>query len=173
MKKILILGSGGAGKTTFALQLASKLALPLYHLDALYWKPNRQKPTDDEWNQTIIELLKKENWIIDGSYFSTLHLRVPEADTVIYLDIPNYLCIWNILKRRLKYAKWTGKTRPGLATHTSEKVYFSFLKWVWFYQKKEKPKVLQIIKQYKKTNVNILYFNNYASLEHFLNTPKQ
>lgn len=170
MKKILILGSGGSGKSTFAMKLAKKLDLPLYHLDALYWKPNRVKPSDEEWKQTVKSIVQKESWIVDGSYFGTLQLRVLEADTIIFLDIPNYQCIWNIVKRRLKYAKWTGKIRPGLASHTSEKIYFSFLKWVWNYPKKEKPKVFSTIEKYKLPNSSIFHFKNYKSLYSFFLT---
>jgi adenylate kinase family enzyme len=168
MKKILILGSGGSGKTTFALHLAEKLNLPLYHLDALYWKPNRMKPEATEWNKVVVSLVERDSWIIDGSYFDTLPLRVLEADTIIYLDIPNYICIWNILKRRLKYAKWTGRTRPGLATYTTERIYFSFLKWVWNYPQKEKPKVFSSIEKYKSDALKSYVFEDYKSLYLFL-----
>ena len=87
MKKILVLGSGGSGKTTFALQLGKKLDLPLYHLDALYWKPNREKPSEAEWNQKITELLAKDHWIIDGSYFNTLPYCVFRQRILFYFWI--------------------------------------------------------------------------------------
>jgi adenylate kinase family enzyme len=168
MNRILVIGSGGSGKSTFSIKLAHKMNLPLVHLDEKYWKPNREKPTDSEWQEKVESLLVEEKWIIDGSYLNTLALRLTKADTIILLDIHNYICIFNIIKRRLKYSKFTKRTRPGLPNYLSERIYFKFLKWVWNYRKKELPKVLSIIENSKAANAKLLIFKNYKDLyNHF------
>jgi len=93
MNRILIPGSGGSGKTTFTRKLAAKTGLPLHHLDTLYWQPGWQKPEAAAFQQRVADIGATENWIVDGSYFDTLDLRVPRADWIIFLDIPKYVCL--------------------------------------------------------------------------------
>lgn len=169
MKRVLVLGSGGSGKSTFARKIAEKTGLPLYHLDALFWKPGWVQPKPEEWKKTVSDLVEQEHWIIDGSYGGTLELRVPRADYIFYLDTPNWRCVWNILKRRIKYAKVFGRARPGMAAECPEKISFSFLTWVWFYPRKNKPKVLASIMKLKQTDATFLIFTSYDALEKFLN----
>jgi len=172
-KRILILGSGGSGKTTFARKLAAKTNLPLFHLDAIHWKPNWTAPNESEWQSQVAELVQQGSWIIDGSYFGTLNLRLPRAEMIIFLDIPNWRCIWNILKRRIQYAPFRGRTRPGMPPCCPETLYFSFLKWVWRYPKHDKPKVFHAIEKWKQSETKVLVFKKYEALENFLKTlPK-
>ena len=168
MKKVLVLGSGGSGKTTFAAKLSQKTGLPLYHLDALYWKPGWVEPPAAEWQKRIAALVEKDAWIIDGSYGGTLELRIPKADTILFLDMPNWLCVWNILKRRIKFARVFGRTRPGMAPECPETIHFSFLMWVWSYPKSKKPNVLAMINRLKQTETQVVIFKSYSALDKFL-----
>lgn len=169
-KRILLLGSGGSGKTTFARKIASKTQLPLFHLDALHWKPNWTAPDKTEWQTQVSELVQQEQWIIDGSYFGTLGLRIPRAELIVYLDIPNWRCLLNILKRRIQYAQFRGKTRPGMPAGCPETIYFGFLKWVWKYPKHDKPKVFEAIEKLKKRETKVLVFKSYEAMDTFLET---
>lgn len=168
MKRILVLGSGGSGKTTFSRKMAEKTALPLYHLDSLYWKPGWIEPEKTEWRAKLTDLVAQEEWIIDGSYGGTLDLRVPRAELIIFLDISPYRCIWNILKRRIKYARFTGLARPGMAPGCPESIWFSFLIWVWRYRRVSKPKVLNTIRNLKNEQAQVLIFNSYGAMDVFL-----
>ena len=93
MKRISIVGSGGAGKSTFAHQLADILHLPVIHLDALYWQPGWVATPQDEWRDKQQQLVQQECWIIDGNYTSTLDVRFAVADTIIFLDFPRFRCL--------------------------------------------------------------------------------
>jgi len=101
MKRILVVGSSGAGKSTFSKRLHEKLGHELVHLDQYYWKPGWVKPGESEWREIVVDLLKKDRFIMDGNYRSTLDLRLPEADTIIVIDHPRLLCLFRGLKRRL------------------------------------------------------------------------
>lgn len=169
--RILILGSGGSGKTTFARKLSDQTKLPVIHLDALHWKPNWIAPDKQSWQTQVAALVQQDTWILDGSYFGTLPLRLQRAQLIIYLDIPNWRCIWNIFKRRIQYASFRGKIRPGMPPGCPETIYFSFLKWVWTYPWKEKPKVFDSIKKLKSPGTQVLVFKSYQEMDHFLNHP--
>jgi len=146
MKRILVIGSSGAGKSTFAGRLGEATGLKIVHLDQLFWKPNWVEPTKEEWRETVEEVLQNEAWIIDGNYSGTLDLRIQRADTVIFLDFPPTICVWRILKRVAFYHK--GK-RPDMAAGCDERFDWDFVKWTWNYPKRSKPKVKSLLKSYQ------------------------
>lgn len=93
MKKIMIIGCGGSGKTTLAKQLSQELNLPLFHLDNYFWQPGWQEAPYDEFIEKQYELIMKDSWIIDGNYTRSLSIRLREADTIIFLDISRWRCL--------------------------------------------------------------------------------
>lgn len=140
MQKVMILGCCGSGKSTLARQVAERLQLPLLHLDAHYWKSGWVEPTAEDWERQVTALVQQDAWVMDGNYNKTLDLRLPYADTVIYLDLPQWLCLWRVFKRWIQYA---GKTRPDMAADCPERLEWEFLKYVWEFPKKRRPKLLQ------------------------------
>lgn len=147
MKKILVIGSSGAGKSTFSRRLHKATGLPLIHLDRLYWKPNWVEPADKiVWREGLKDVLKDEEWIIDGNYSSTMEMRLQACDTAIFLDFPHYVCTWRIFKRSVLYRK---NSRPDMAEGCYEKFDWEFLKWTWNYPKRSKPKVEGLLKRFE------------------------
>lgn len=138
MKKIAIIGSGGSGKTTLALTLGKELGLPVYHLDKLYWKPGWTKTPNNQWASIQKELCEKESWIIDGNYKSTLDIRLTACDTVIFLDVNRFICIYRAIKRTL-----ANKTRPDMAEGCEERFDFEFMKFLWDYPNKTRPQIMK------------------------------
>jgi adenylate kinase family enzyme len=138
MQRILIVGICGAGKSTLARELATRLGLPLIHLDKEYWQPGWKVPDEVWWRARVQELAAGDRWIMDGSYSSTLHLRLPRADTIIHLDFPRRIALYRILKRVfLGY----GRTRPDLADNCPEHFDWDFLKFTWNFRRDVRPKV--------------------------------
>jgi len=84
MRKIAIIGSGGAGKSTLARQLSEKLAIDVYHLDALFWQPNWVLASRETQREIQSRLVRQDSWIIDGNYGSTFDLRLTAVDTIIF-----------------------------------------------------------------------------------------
>jgi len=146
MKRILVIGSSGAGKSTFARRLSEATGLKIVHLDQLFWKPNWVEPTKEEWRETLEEILQNEAWIIDGNYSGTLDLRIQRADTVIFLDFPRAVCVWRVLKRVAFYRK--GK-RPDMAAGCDERFDWDFVKLTWNYPKRSKPKIESLLESYQ------------------------
>ncbi|MGH7713986.1 MAG: AAA family ATPase, partial [Gemmatimonadaceae bacterium] len=112
-----MIGPGGAGKTTFARELAARTGLPLIHLDALYWRPGWEPTPNEDWDRTIGQLIARNAWVMDGNYGRTLPVRLAASDTVIFLDLPRYVCLWRLLRRRVRYG---GHSRPDLPADCPE-----------------------------------------------------
>ena len=93
MKKIIVIGCPGAGKTTFAKRLSDRIGLPLYHLDAIWHKPDRTHISREAFDTRLGELLALDAWIIDGNYSRTLERRLAACDAVFYLDLPTEVCL--------------------------------------------------------------------------------
>ncbi|WP_213525866.1 DNA topology modulation protein [Paenibacillus sp. J31TS4] len=144
MKKIILIGSGGSGKSTLARQLGEKLKLEVYHLDALFWKPNWVGVPKEEQTTVQNELVKKERWIIDGNYGGTMGIRLQAADTILFLDLPRTVCVYRAVKRIVQYRK---KTRPDMGEGCPERVSLAFLKWIWKYPDTNRPGILKKLEE--------------------------
>ena len=117
-KRIAIIGNAGSGKSVLALKLHTLLKLPLYHLDQYYWKPGWERRDAEEYRKMHDDLCDKEEWIIDGVNRKVLAYRFEKADTIIFLDLPRYVCIWRIFKRTFQYF---GKETPTGAHGCAER----------------------------------------------------
>ncbi|MCK4339248.1 MAG: DNA topology modulation protein [Candidatus Cloacimonetes bacterium] len=142
MNKILILGSSGSGKSTFAKKLGELLNIEVVHLDLHYWKPNWINTPREEWKEKLKVLLQKDCWIMDGNYASSLDLRLKHADTVIFLNSKRFFCLWRCFKR---FVKFRGRVRSDLAVGCYEKFDLEFFKWIWNYPKDIKPHILKML----------------------------
>jgi adenylate kinase family enzyme len=134
MKRVLVIGSPGAGKSTFSAELGRIIKLPVIHLDKEFWQPG---------------------WVMsDGSYDGTLDIRLPRADTVVFLDYPRYLCLWRIFKR---VATGLGHVRFDMGEGCPEHVDFGFIKWIWNYRRDHYPRINEMLEKYfNKGNLIIL-----------------
>jgi adenylate kinase family enzyme len=146
MNRILVIGSAGSGKSTISQELSKTTDLPIIHLDRYYWKPNWVPTPSEEWDHFVEEAANQEQWIMDGNYSRTLDLRLKRADAIIFLDMPRILCIYRIIKRRIKYH---GKTRPDLNEECPEKLDWAFFVWVWNYKKRSRTKIMKKIETVK------------------------
>ena len=117
MDKIAIIGSPEAGKSTLAHQLSKSLNIEIIHLDRYFWQPDwREKPRGARI-EIMRELVRKERWIIEGTYLDSSEPRLNAADTIIFLDIPPWLCLYRIRQRHNKYK---GQPRPDLPDRCSD-----------------------------------------------------
>ena len=163
MKKILVIGSGGSGKSTFSRRLGEKLGLPVVHLDQLYWRPGWVETPKVEWVEIVRRELARDTWVMDGNFGGTRAMRMQAADTVIFLDLPRYLCMYRILKRTLIYRRGQ---RPDMATGCEERFDLEFIMWVWNYPNRARLNVLEELRMFPGKNV--IFLKSRGEIEQFL-----
>lgn len=144
MERILIIGCGGAGKSTLARQLGEKLDLPVVHLDKLFWKPGWVESTDAEFDEALEKELEKPRWIMDGNFNRTMQQRMKRCDTVIYLDFGRFACLSGVLKRVLTTY---GRVRPDMGEGCPERFDFEFLKWVWNFNRNKRETYYRLLNE--------------------------
>jgi adenylate kinase family enzyme len=140
MRRVLVIGSGGAGKSTFAIELAKRTGLPLVHLDALYWQPGWQPLSKSAWASTVERLIAEERWIMDGNFGGSLERRLAACDTVVFLDLPWWICLWRVIGRRVRHH---GRTRPEMSAGCNERLDWAFLWWIFSYPWQRRPAILR------------------------------
>ncbi|QVL57997.1 MAG: hypothetical protein KFB93_02640 [Simkaniaceae bacterium] len=101
MKRIVIIGSCGSGKTTLGKHLAKNLDYPVTDLDDLYWLPNWTLRPKEQFASLIEAATSSDCWIICGNQSKFRHLIWPKADTIIWLDLPLHILLWRVLSRSL------------------------------------------------------------------------
>ena len=99
MKKAIVIGCPGSGKTTFAEKLRDASGLPLYYLDAIWHKPDRTHIPREEFDLRMTGILALDEWIIDGNYSRTVERRIAAADTIFLFDLPTEACIDGATRR--------------------------------------------------------------------------
>lgn len=142
MQRVLVIGISGAGKSTLSRALAARTGLPLIHLDKEYWQPGWKETPRAEWRPKVSALAARERWIMDGNFDSSLDLRLSRADTLIWFDYPTLLCLWRALKR---VAGSYGEVRPDLAPGCPERIDVDFLRYIWRFNRVQRPRIQQQI----------------------------
>lgn len=146
MKRIAIVGNGGAGKSFLAMELGRRLGLPVLHLDAHYWKAGWVEPEGGEWEAIQSRLLAGDAWIADGNYQRTLHLRASRADTIVFLDMPRLHCFRGVLSRWLRNR---GTVRGDMASGCPERITWEFLRWIWAYPRRARPRIVAMLGEFE------------------------
>ncbi len=158
MKRVIIIGCPGGGKSTFARALAEKTGLPLYHLDMLYWNADRTTVGREVFRARLGEILAQDEWIIDGNYASTMKIRMEKCDTVFFLDMPLDVCLAGVEARR-------GKKRPDMPWIENE-VDEEFIGFIKSFISENRPKIIELIGEYNCKDV--ITFKNYGEIAEYL-----
>jgi hypothetical protein len=128
VRKVVILGRGGAGKSALSRQLSDVTGIPAVELDALFWQPGLAPMDPSRWAACQHELVQRSCWILDGDlgpYDTALAARLRAADTVVVLDFAFLRCAWRTLRR--------GREQAG------------YWRWVRAYRRRSLPGVMRAI----------------------------
>lgn len=143
--RIIVLGCPGSGKSTFARALAARTGLPLIHLDSVWWRADGSHISRDEFDRALSELLAGEKWIMDGDYSRTYEVRLRAADTVIFLDYPEDVCMAGIVGR-------VGEERPDMPW-TESTLDPELVAMVKNYARDNRPVLLDLLRRYADRQV--------------------
>jgi adenylate kinase family enzyme len=138
MRRVAIVGPGGAGKSTGARRLGELTCLPVVHLDEHYWHPGWVPTPDDEWREIVSGLAAADEWILDGNYSRTIDVRVQVADTVLLFD---FSPLGNLAR-----AMWRSIANHGQeiqAPGCPEHIDLEFWSWILHYRTRSRPRVLE------------------------------
>jgi adenylate kinase family enzyme len=127
-KRILVLGPCGSGKTCLTRELSNILDLPAVHLDARFWRPGWISTPQPEWRRVVSSLIAQDSWIMDGTYESTLDLRIPAAEAIIMIDRPRWSCLWGVVRRSLSH-----RNRPRPDAPPDQPLDLAYLRYIWRY----------------------------------------
>lgn len=150
MKKVMVIGCPGSGKSTLSIALSKATGLPLTHLDMLNWNADGTTVEKSIFLQQLTQAIDTPAWIIDGNYSNTLEMRLNACDTVIFLDYPTDVCISGILERR-------GKPRQDIPwVEKADEIDPEFLEFVENYNQTNRPQVLALLQAHPDKNILIL-----------------
>ena len=147
MKKVIVIGCCGSGKSTFARHLHACIWIPLFHLDQLNWNADKTTVEKTVFLKRVKEVIEKDTWIIDGNYGSSMEMRMQACDTVFFLDYPVDICIQGIYDR-------VGKVRTDMPWIEDE-VDEDLIEFVKNYEKEDRPEVLNLLSKYKEKDIHI------------------
>lgn len=173
MERVVIIGSSGSGKSTLARKLGEKTGLPVVHLDQHYWHPGWVETAVPLWQQVVYELVQQPQWIMDGNYRQTLDTRLQAADTIIFLDLPRWLCAWQAIQRRLQYRH---HQRPDMAPGCQETLFSpdfpDFLIRIWQYPRRARADIESRLAQWDGSK-RIIHLRSRADMHRFLADPQR
>lgn len=159
MKKAIIIGCPGSGKTTFAEKLNKCTGLPLYHLDAIWHKPDKTHISREEYDERLAEIFATPEWIIDGNYNRTIENRLIQCDTVFLFDLPTEICLHGAVER-------LGKGRydlPWIENKLSDELKTTIEE----FPQKYLPQIYELLEKYK-TEKQVIVFKSRAEAEEFI-----
>ena len=158
MKKVIVIGCPGAGKSTFSRRLKAKTGLPLYYLDMIWHKPDKTNITREEFDSALADILKKDKWIIDGNFSRTLEMRLKACDTVFLLDFPTEVCLSGVSSR-------IGTKREEMPW-IEEEFDPEFKQYIIDFPKTKLPHIYEMLEIYN--NKNIIIFKSREEMNAFL-----
>ena len=164
MKRILVIGCPGAGKTYFSKKLKEITNIPVVHMDNLYWHEDKTSISKEELENKLLPYLKQDTWIIDGNYHDTLKQRLKYATDVFFLKMPREQCIEGILER-------IDQPRDDIPWIETKKDAVELIEWTIDYEKRTREAEENLLKQYKKVNVHILHSRE--EVNSYLNSLKK
>ncbi|MTV13123.1 MULTISPECIES: DNA topology modulation protein [Bradyrhizobium] len=144
MQRVLVMGSSGSGKSTFARRLSAMTGIPTVSIDALFWKAGWVESGRDEFERRMSEAAREPRWIMDGNYMrhGAGELRRELSDTIIWFDLPRSTCMLGIFRR---IAASYGQVRPEMADGCPEKIDLEFFRYVWTYRQQQRPKLIEYL----------------------------
>ena len=161
MKRIIVIGPSGAGKSLLSEKLQNMLNIPLYHLDNIFWNEDKTHISREEFDTKLMDILKEDEWIIDGDYSRTYDVRMNASDTIIFLNYPIELCFKSVEER-------IGKAREDIPW-VEDEFDPEFKEWITNWFKDKLPKTKSLLDEYRNKK-KVIEFKTREEADIFLDS---
>ena len=165
MKRVMIIGQPGSGKSTSARQLGAALDLPVVHIDSIFWQAGWVERDDAERVAMARAAAEGEAWVIEGGMSSTWDIRIARADVVIFLDPPFLLRCWRVFKRTVRHY---GQTRPDLPEGCPERFDPEFWSYIWRTRNSNRARYADAVDQARAIGKTVAVLHSRRAWEQFL-----
>jgi adenylate kinase family enzyme len=135
VRRISVVGTSGSGKSTVGRHLALGLGVPFIELDSIHNQPGWVPLPPEEFRRRVAEAAAGDGWVIDGNYSKARPLVWARADTVVWLDLPRWTVmrqvVWRTVRRvAFRVELWNGNRErwANLFTWVPEE---SVISWAW------------------------------------------
>lgn len=150
MNKVAVFGNAGGGKSTLSKRLSEITGLPLYALDKMQHQPGGVEVSHENYQQAHQRILETDEWIIDGfGSMDTLWVRLNQADTLVFIDLPLFVHFWWVTKRlltgRFKLPEGWPEKSPILKSSMSS------YRILWLCHQRLTPKYREFVEQARST----------------------
>ncbi len=159
MKKVIVIGCPGGGKSTFSRSLAGATGIPLHHLDMMNWNADRTIVEKEVFMSRLQDAISQDSWIIDGNYNGTMEMRIQACDTVFFLDYPLEVCLSGIQERK-------GKPRSDMPwIEPADEDDEEFITFIKDFREKSRPRIIELLKKYDR---EVYHFTSRSEAEQYL-----
>lgn len=149
MKRAVVIGCSGSGKSVFSRKLRDVTGLTLYYLDMIWHKPDGTNISREEFDEKLRSIISRDSWIIDGNYQRTLETRIKACDTVFLFDLPTETCIEGALSR-------IGKRREDMPWFENE-LDPEFRQWIESFRENQLPEIYKLLEKYKNGRQIVIF----------------
>lgn len=148
----MVVGCSGSGKSTLARRIGAATDLPVIHLDQHYFRPGWEIKSDEEWGQIVEGFVAQDCWVMDGNYSKTIQTRLKRADTLVFIDMPTWFCLYRVFRRTLLFL---GRVREDAAPGCPERFDLEFVGYILRYNKQRRPKILETMKSFGGRSIHL------------------